>query len=719
VLSGGRLILGLGTGSDRAEHAAFGVPFGSAAERAAGLRRTLRVIRAMAAAPDGASLPGTIERAPNRPAPVQRPCFPVWLAAHRPRLLRLAGEEADGVVAAFVGPDEVARRRGIAEEAREAAGRPPLAFALYTYALPVASSREVEAWLRPGADALGTTPARLLRWVRTTGIVGAPGEVREALQEHARAGVTDAILVLPDRAPDEAIDALAEAVLAPAPASPPALRGASRPCANLVHLLVERHREDGHGGHTAALDEDGEWTYDELGEAAAAAAGALAERGVRRGDRVVVALRDGRPWCAAFLGAARLGAVPVPVDPLAPQQRLAEVVADCEPAAIVAEEGAPPGVAIIAPDELAEGAPEPLAAVHPEDLAYLVYSSGSTGRAKAAMHAHRDLAVSIDGYARQVLGLGPGDRSHSVARLFTSLGFGNGFFRVLGTGGACVLTRARPTVRTVLAAVAERGVTVLTAVPTFWLQLAAFLERHPEAWSAPALRLAVSSGDALPGWLAKRVTELIGVDLIEGLGCSECSNVVLSTRPGERMPGRLGRATPGVEVKLADDEGREVPPGEPGRLWIASDSNTSGYWRRAQETRALLFGRWLRLGDVLVERDGVYRHLGRADDLFKVDGSWVSPVEVEGVLLEHPAVAEAAVVGRPDEAGLLRPAAVVVVRPGVPRDGRLAAELRRHVAHRLSARAAPSWVVTVEELPRLPSGKLDRGSLRRTVAAGG
>ena len=599
--------------------------------------------------------------------------------------------------------------------AASGAGRPPLRCALYTFALPVPSRREAEAWLRFEAEALGATPAGLLRWLRGTGIVAPPDELAAELERLGEAGVTEAALVLPSRVPAEALDALAEAALpgAPAPAQETAPTRRGRAGANLVELLVERHAEGGLGDAPAAVDEGGRWTFAELSAASARAGGALREAGARRGDRVALALRDGRPWLAAFLGAARIGAVAVPIDPGAGGERLADALDDCEPAVVVAEPSAraADGVATIGPDALEAGPPAPVAAVHPEDLAYLIYSSGSTGRPKGAMHAHRDLRAGIETYAAEVLALGPGDRCHSTARLFTSLGFGNGFFRVLGRGAAAVLSGVLPTPRAVLATVEREGVTVLTAVPTFWSQLARFLERHPEPGALASVRLAVSSGDSLPPAVATRLREIAALDLIQGLGCSECSNIVISTRPGEAAGGALGRAVPGVEIRLADDEGRPVEPGTPGRLWIRSDSNTTGYWRRVAETREVVFGPWLRMGDVLAESDGVYRHLGRADDLFKVDARWVSPAEVEAALLDHPAVAEAAVVGRPDADGLLRPAAFVVLTREAE-EGDLAAELRRHVARALAPHSAPQTVTAVDALPRLPSGKLDRRRLR-------
>lgn len=724
VISRGRLVVGLGSGSDAAEHRAYGFPFGERGERTAAVRRALAVLRAMFDHPAGADLEGALRAAPNMPPPPREGGPPIWLAAHGPRLLRLAGERADGIVAAFVGPDEVARRLAVADAARRAAGRPGLACALYTYALPVPSRREAESWLAPEAEALGTTPARLMRWLSGTGVVAPPGDLRAALAEHRAAGVTDAVLVLPSRVPPEALDALAEAALAPpgdrapaqAPPAPARVARGTRAEDNLVHLLVDRQAAAGHAGRVAAIDERGEWTFEELAAAAARGAGALAAAGARRGDRVIVALRDGRPWLQAFLGAARMGAVPVPVDPAAGPERLADLVDDCEPAVVVGADDveAPAGTVVCDPAALDAGAPAPVRAVHPHDLGYLIYSSGSTGRPKGVMHSHSDMLAGIETYAREVLALTPDDRCHSMARLSTSLGFGNGFFRVLGSGAATVLTGARPSPRGVLETVARHRVTVLTAVPTFWAQLARFLERHPDEGALATVRLAVSSGDSLPPRVAARLREAAGLDLIEGLGCSECSNVVISTRPGEPPePGTLGRVVAGVEVRLADEEGRPVAPGEPGRLWIRSPSNTTGYWRRPEETRELVMGAWLRMGDVLSERDGIYRHLGRSDDLFKVDARWVSPTEVEACLLGHPAVEQAAVVGLPGDDGLLRPAAFVVPADGATvADDDVADELRRHVARALEPYKAPQSVTTLEELPRLPSGKLDRRSLR-------
>jgi benzoate-CoA ligase len=213
-----------------------------------------------------------------------------------------------------------------------------------------------------------------------------------------------------------------------------------------------------------------------------------------------------------------------------------------------------------------------------------------------------------------------------------------------------------------------------------------------------------------------RLREVLpGLDVLEGFGCSEASNIVLSTRPGDDLPGRLGTPVAGAEVSLRDGDGAPVEPGTPGQLWIRTESNTSGYWRRSDLTRDLVHGEWVRMSDMLVEQDGVFRHVGRADDLFKVDAKFVSPVQVEGVIHEHPAVSEVAVVGRADDAGLMRVVAVIVpTAEAGAHDARTRAdmEIRQAVAHALGAYAAPSVVEWRDELPRLSSGKVARRMLR-------
>lgn len=486
---------------------------------------------------------------------------------------------------------------------------------------------------------------------------------------------------------------------------------------NLNHLLVAQHLAAGRGDDVAVIDDHGRWTFAQLDHAAARAGAVMRDAGVGAGDRVAIVLDDSREWCAAFLGATRIGAVAAGLEPGG--RHLEVILQDLAPTVVVTESpatipGAHATIGLTADALDAPGSGTAIEPVAPTTLAYMVFSSGSTGRPKGVMHAHRDLRASVAGYASEVLGLSPTDRCHSSAKLFASLGFGNGFFRPLGRGATTVLHHGRPNVRSVLRLVAEHGVSVLTGVPTWWSQLATFLDRHPTVDPLAGVRLGVSSGDSLPPAVLGHVIERTGIDLIEGLGCAECSNIVLSTRPGDPRPGTLGTIVGDAEVDLRDEDGHPVPDGIPGRLWIKSPSNTTGYWERPDATADVVHGDWLRMGDML-RRDGeIYRHVGRIDDIFKVDAQWVSPVEVEAVLHEHPAVAAAGVVGATDAAGLMRVAAAIT--PAGTPDDQLPEELRRLVAHRLAPYTAPTIIRFLEDLPRGATGKIDRRALRAIFA---
>jgi 4-hydroxybenzoate adenylyltransferase len=383
--------------------------------------------------------------------------------------------------------------------------------------------------------------------------------------------------------------------------------------ANIVHALVERHRRLGRSEAPAVIDDGGSWTFGELSDASARAAGALRERGVGRGDRVAVLVPDGRRAVQVLLGAVRLGAIAVPLDPATPPERLGAVLADRAPAAVVT--GA------------LDGPPEPVAEADPDEIACLVYTSGTTGRPKGVAHRHGALGAEAPSFLRDLASAGPGDRCHAAARTCSALGFFIGLMRPLAAGAAVVLSPDGPSPRRALAVAEAQRVTILAAVPTIWLGIAAVLERRPrEAARLAPVRLGVSSGDRLAA----------------GAGA------------------RLAAA------------GGPLPPGAPGIMWVRTPAAAAGYWRRDDLTRRLRMGPWLRSEDVVVCRAGALHHLGRADELFKVDGHLVSPADIERALAEDPRVAEAAVVGTPQAGGLVRPAAFVVPAAGAAPGARLA-----------------------------------------------
>lgn len=461
------------------------------------------------------------------------------------------------------------------------------------------------------------------------------------------------------------------------------------------------------GTAVAVVDDAGWWTHAELWEASGKAASGLQALGVQAGDRVGVALPDGRECVAALLGATRLGAVGVPLDPGWSGEATAAVVGDCAPRVVVDRPGMLDG-----------GTPRPVSPVRASreragrrggDPALIVATSGSTGRPKGVVHTRAGLAAAGPNWMRDALGVGPGDRVLAVARTATALGCFIGLLRPLGAGAAAVLTARRPTPRGTLELVARAGVTVLAAVPMHWAQIAAALRHSPRlADNLAGLRAAVSSGDRLPAGLRAELARH-GVRLIDALGASECGDVYLW---GDRDEA-LDRVAPGVDVRL--DGGAE------GRILVRTPRAAAGYWDRPDLTARLHDGGWTRTEDVAA-RDAVgdgLRLLGRADDLFKVGGRLVSPAEIEGALAEHPMVAEAAVVGRAHRGGRIRPAAFVVpAASAVPCDSGpgLARELRRHVSRRLAPDLAPTRVDLLDALPRLAGGKLDRRALAAAAA---
>ena len=473
--------------------------------------------------------------------------------------------------------------------------------------------------------------------------------------------------------------------------------------------LVEALLEPTGPGGPAVFDADGCTTRSELAGLAGRIAGGLRERGVRGGDRVVVMLPDGRTQVASLLGAMRAGAVAVPLDPALPPERLAAVLDDCEPSLVVAERPVADLSPVASPGILARSAQVAAARGAGDDVALMIYTSGTTGRPKAVTHRH-DCADGAS-FLRDGLGVGFGDRCLAVAASHTALGLFIGLLRPLACGAAAIRVPRRATVRSMLEAVERNGVTVLAAVPTFWVQLMAFLDRHPDQVARLAtVRHAISSGDRLPSATAAGVQDALDVELIDGLGSAECGDIVLASH-GAPLSHGTGRPTPGIDLRPIDDTGRVAPPGKPGRLSVRSRGASPGYWHRPWETAELRRGDWLVSGDVVVEEAGGYRHLGRADDLYKVDGSWVSPADVEALIDQHPAVARAAAVGVPDARGLVRTAAFVVLRAGVDAGPHLAAELVRRVARGLCAAQAPATVSVLADLPCTPAGKVDRRRL--------
>lgn len=465
-----------------------------------------------------------------------------------------------------------------------------------------------------------------------------------------------------------------------------------------------------------------------------AAAGELERRGVVAGQRVMLCCADTAAFLWWFWGAMWVGAIPVPVSTMLTKSDYAFLLDDsravgliCSPQfteAIAATQasqstGERQFLRFVIDDSqhqfLNERASEaaPFAAVN-DDVAFWLYTSGTTGFPKGAMHRHIDMGFCTDYYAKPVLDMGQDDVIYSVAKLFFAYGLGNAGYFPPGTGARVVLNSARPTPELIAQHVREHRPTLYFGVPTSYAQLLA--EDLPDNTFA-SVRLAVSAGEPLPAEVHRRFGERFGVEILDGFGTTELCHVAITNRPGASIGGTSGTVLDGYRVSLRDSDGNEVPDGEPGALFVAGESVMAGYWNRTAQNRATLHGEFLATGDTYVrEAGGVYRALGRTDDMLKVGGIWVSPTEVEATILELPSVVAAAVVGALDEDGLTKPKAFVVPAAAgeqtAAQTASLAAEVQSHVRERLAPYKYPRSVEVVDELPQTATGKIKRYLLR-------
>jgi benzoate-CoA ligase len=485
---------------------------------------------------------------------------------------------------------------------------------------------------------------------------------------------------------------------------------------NAADYLIDRHAREGRGEHIAIRVGGESVTYEELAWRVATTAGALASLGVRAEERVVMVLFDGTDFVCTFLGAMRLGAVPVPLNPLLPAEDLGQAAADSRArVAVIAAERAEvlSTLADAAPElvhlavDLTSDSDEPQFDAWEDSPGFWLCTSGTTGRPKLVMHRHVDLRVTAEGYAREVLGIRADDRCYSVAPMFHAYGLGNSLSFPLAAGATAVLEPKRPPSPELAAHVlrTERP-TLFFAVPTFY---AALLAADLPDDTFESTRLAVSAGEPLPASLCEDFERRFGVEVLDGIGSTEMTHIYISNRVGRVRPGSSGTTVSGYRVLLEDEQGKPVPADTPGHLLVAGESLASGYWCRTDATRQRFHGEWLRTGDMYsASADGFYTYLGRADDMFKVAGEWVAPAQVEAVLIEHPDVLEAAVVGVPATDGLVKPVAVVVPTPGRDVDPDALIEKCRG---RLAGFKRPREVVVVDALPKTATGKIVRSKI--------
>jgi benzoate-CoA ligase family protein len=499
-----------------------------------------------------------------------------------------------------------------------------------------------------------------------------------------------------------------------------------RPHLNIAEYFLDARVSEGRGERTALVTDTGRSTYREVQALANRYANLLSASGVTPEQRVIIALPDGLDYVAALFGILKIGAVVVMVNPeLKPDAiryffEYSRAVAALVPAGRDDAFHAAAADADHAPALLAVGDGEwtdRLAAAphtwrnfptHRDDAAIWLFSGGTTGRPKAAVQPHRSYVNSAECYARHVLGCGEQDVTLSVPKLYFGYAMGSNLFFPFAAGGTSILFEDRCTADAIFSRIARHRPTILISVPTMINQMV----NHPDAAAQDlsCLRLATSAGEGLPEELHAGWDRVFGVPLLDGLGTAEQWHIFLSNRVGRIRRGTLGEVVPGFEIRVMDEEGREVADGTMGHLWVRGGSRALGYWQQLDKSQHCFRGEWVVTGDLVCrDAEGYYTYGGRADELLKVGGKWLSAVEVEGCLLQHPAVEQAAVVGVADASGLVKPHAWVVPRE---RRAGLADELKSFVRERLEPYKCPREVVFVEALPTTHLGKVDRGRLR-------
>jgi benzoate-CoA ligase family protein len=506
---------------------------------------------------------------------------------------------------------------------------------------------------------------------------------------------------------------------------------------NLTSHFVDRHVSEGRGDKPAILCEDRKLTYAQVAEQVNRAGNALRDLGIQQEQRVLLLLPDCPEFTFAYFGAIKMGAVPVPTNTMLRASDYAYFLDESRAPALILDSSVYAQVAPIVQDRrflrhvIVVGEPWPgrhwwerwLAAASPElepaptspdDIAFWLWTSGTTGMPKAAVHLQHDWIYCCEGYARGVLRIQENDRTFSSSKLFHAYGLGNGLLFPFHVGATTILYPGRPKPQPILQKAHQTRPTLFFSVPTLY---AAMLQETDgeNPYDLSSVRLAVSAAEPLPADIFRRWRERFACEILDGIGSTEALHIYLSAREGKVKPGSTGQPVPGYQLRIIDESEREVACGEIGDLMVRGESTAPFYWNRRRLSKERMRGEWFFTGDkYCVDSDGYYWYAGRSDDMFRVSGQWLSPIEVEGALIEHPSVLEAAVVRYQEENGLLTPRAFVVLKQGISPGDSLARELQDFVRQRIAPYKYPRRIEFLAELPKTAAGKVMRHLLRDT-----
>jgi 4-hydroxybenzoate-CoA ligase len=524
---------------------------------------------------------------------------------------------------------------------------------------------------------------------------------------------------------------------------------------NAVTDFVDAHIAAGRGKKIAFVDPERALTYGELQERSIRFAHALRKLGIEPEQRVALLLNDTVDYPVAFWGAIRAGCVAIPLNIYLTLPQYAYILADCRARALVIEaslletiapvlENLPrkPVVIVVgssaghsgsgagAPSRndgvedfetlIAKASSTPFTAdTLSDEVAFWFYTSGSTGDPKGVRHVHSNLMATAKLFGEGVLGITENDVVHSASKLFFAYGLGNALTFPLSVGATAALWPHRPSPEGVFETLRKDRITIFYGVPSLYTALLAHKDIGRGAGS-DRLRLCVSAGEALPAHIGERWREVTGCDVFDGLGSTEMLNTFLSNRPGDIRYGSTGKPVPGYDARIIDEHGHDVADGEIGELIVRGPSAGEGYWNQREKSRRTFAGEWTHTGDKYRrDRDGYFYYCGRTDDMFKVSGMWVSPFDVEAALVSHEAVLEAAVIGKEDADGLVKPKAFIVLRNGYRADDGLLETLKHHVKDRAGPWKFPRWIELREALPRTATGKIQRFKLREEELSAG